>query len=150
MTCVSTPRSHICLQDHNGAPMFHHLWQPVEGEPILLRITKILCTFSHVHVCVHLLNCFCTHLKQMFWYPRSSVMMKYAHLQLMPNLSAVSVTVISIFLNHSINMFNAVCCLWSGQIVWAVFINDGCFATMEPFHPTVHLPLCNTVFPVLC
>jgi len=52
----------------------------------------------------------------------------------------------SVLLNQSINSFNIVCHLWSGQIAQAVFIDVTCSATLGPFHPLVHLPLCNTVF----
>jgi len=31
-----------------------------------------------------------------------------------------------------------------------VFIDDASSATLEPFHPLVHLPLHNTVFSILC
>jgi hypothetical protein len=51
---------------------------------------------------------------------------------------------------RTFNLFNIVCYSWSGQMTQAVFPTDACFATLEPFHPLVHLPLHNTLFPTLC
>jgi hypothetical protein len=56
---------------------------------------------------------------------------------------------LSLLLNQSINSFNTVCHLLSGQTAQAIFMNDTCPAILEPFHPFVHLPLHNTIFSVL-
>lgn len=50
---------------------------------------------------------------------------------------------LSVLLNKRINLLNIVYHSWSGQMTWAVFISNTCSATLESFHPFVHLPLHN-------
>jgi hypothetical protein len=53
-------------------------------------------------------------------------------------------------LNQSIASLKTVCHLQSGWMVQAVYIYNACSATLETFHPLVHLPLGNAVFSELC
>jgi len=101
---------------------------------------------AHFHTCSFMFIC------KLLWHPpylKSLWIIKYADLQLMSNL-AVSVTITCMVLNQSINWFSIFCHLWCGWIVQAVFISDACSAILEPFNPSVHLPLCNTAFSILC
>jgi hypothetical protein len=106
----------------------------------------------YISVCSHLsssISCFGTHLANILGYLRSLWMMEYAYPVSVQLVSYISDSNPSVLMNQSINLFNTVHHSWNCQTAWAVFINDICSATSEPFHPLVLLPLHNTVFSIL-
>jgi hypothetical protein len=64
--------------------------------------------------------------------------------------SYISDRYLSVFSHQSINLFNTLCYWLSGRTAQAVFIDDVCSVTLEPFCPLLHLHLYNTVFSKLC
>jgi hypothetical protein len=65
-------------------------------------------------------------------------------------ISYISNNNLSVPLTQNINLLSIVHHLQGGQMLQAVLINDAYSAILEPFHPLVRLPLCNTVSFILC
>jgi len=146
---VYTPCFDICLHVHSGASVFYHISQSVAGKPLLCTalFQKLL---LHFHTCPFVL------VSKLLWHllytnfvvPEvlmdDRICRSTADVQL---VSCISDSNLCILLNQSINI---TCCLRSGWMAQVVFISVACSATLEPFHPLVHLPLCDTIFSVLC
>jgi len=99
-----------------------------------MHVSTHACLFSSV-------SCFGTHPAQILipvvlvddWICRSTADVQLVDYNSHSNLS--------VLLNQSTNSFNTAHHSWSGWMAWALFIDNTCSTTLEPFHPLVHLHL---------
>jgi len=136
-----SPCFDICLQVRSGTPMFFcdNLLQENLSFLILLQKLHVLfLTCLFVLICKLLWHWPCTHFVIPEVLVDDGICVSTADVQL---IDCISDSNLSVVLNQSINLFNILCHLWNCWSSRAVFINDAWSATLEPFHPLVHLPL---------
>jgi hypothetical protein len=128
-------------------------WCTHVSSPVTIHYRKASPSWYHCNNCMHIstcahlyssVSCFGTHLPPEVLMD-DGICRSTAVVQL---VGCISDNNPSVLLNQSIYSLNTVCRSWSGRMARAVSINDACSATLEPFHPLVHL-LHNTLHFVL-